>query len=316
MKASPDSLIIKDILEAILGWIAWLLNILFPPRLVVDNVKLEVLHLDKPVRIVQISDIHYDHTPIRIDDELMEQVVQRVNEQSADLVVITGDLVQYQPEPVTVLVERHLSKLRANVGVYSIYGNHDYKTAHGPEMIANALKTANITMLHNETTYPMGRGKGKLQLVGLGDYGRKRVHFKLDKVKGDIVEAERPRVVLSHNPDSAFDLEPYDIDLVLSGHTHGGQICFPNGTPMMPLLDKLLLSLPKMFLLSISYPSKVLKSWTWSRGHHVLRGVQLDKPKAQDRPMNLYINRGLATHPPLRLFCHPEITVIDLIPKV
>eukprot|EP01133_Synstelium_polycarpum_P012383 gene12383-14529_t len=254
----------------------------FPQRLCVETLKLELAHLKEPLKIVQISDIHYDDPPYRVGDLFLQQVIDRVNSLQPDIIVITGDLVQMKPEPIHALLSNHLSKLKAKVGIYAILGNHDYKTTHGPETIMNALKDSNITLLHNQTVYPLGDEPGQLQLIGLGDYGRK----------------------------SARDLERFNIDLVLSGHTHGGQICFPNGTPMLKMIDRLVLTLPKA-LGQIRYPGKkVVKNWDWSRGLH-----KLSEDVRPERPMHLYVNRGLATHPPLRLFCDPEITVIDLIPK-
>ncbi|EFA83357.1 hypothetical protein PPL_04150 [Heterostelium album PN500] len=238
--------ILKDTFKYIFQRVTWILKFLFPQELKIERLQIAIPYLDAPLRLVQISDIHYDHEPIRIDDAFLSKVIEAVNNQNPDLIVITGDLVQFKPEPIDNLISKHLSKLKAKIGIYSILGNHDYKTTHGPETIMTALKNSGIKVLHNETAYPMGKEEGRLQLVGLGDYGRKRVNFRLDMVRDDLAEERRARVVLSHNPDSAFDLEPYPIDLVLSGHTHGG---------------------------------------------------------------------GLATHPPLRLFCDPEITVIDLIPK-
>ncbi|GAM20780.1 hypothetical protein SAMD00019534_039550, partial [Acytostelium subglobosum LB1] len=307
--------IIRNILRYCIFSFAMLLRRLFPAHLALERLDIPVMYLDNPVKLVQISDIHYDEYPIRIHDEFMDKVIKTVNAQDPDIIVITGDLVQFKPEPIHELLKKHLSKLSARHGVYCILGNHDYKTDHGPETIVGALKDSNITMLVNETVYPMGKGQGKLQLVGLGDYSRKRANFRLDCVAADLAMKNTARVVLSHNPDSARELEPYDIDLVLSGHTHGGQICFPNGSPIIPVLDNIFLLLPRALLAGISYPRKVVKNWKWCRGHHILNGAQLEPPKNPQRPMHLYVNRGLATHPPMRLFCDPEITVVDLIPK-
>ncbi|EGG14115.1 hypothetical protein DFA_11879 [Cavenderia fasciculata] len=261
--------------------------------------------------MVQISDIHYDHLPIRIQDAFLDRVIEKVNALKPDIIVITGDFVQREPEPIHQLIDKHLNRLKAKYGIYNILGNHDYKTSHGAELITKAFEKTDMTLLHNQVAYPMGKGKGRIQLVGLGDYSRKRVNFLVDQVKESLEEPNRPRIVLSHNPDSAKDLVEFEIDLQLSGHTHGGQVCFPNGRPILPILDKLMTRiLPKRELVRISYPRKVVKNWEWARGHHILE--QETRP---ERPFNLYVNRGLATHPPLRLFCDPEITLILLSPK-
>jgi uncharacterized protein len=153
--------------------------------------------------------------------------------------------------------------------------------------------------LWNEVVYPLGV---ELALVGLADYWSKQFEPKLvmDRIPGHI-----PRIVLSHNPDSAEDLQPWRVDLQLSGHTHGGQIVIPGVGPVVAKMEALRHSIPKRArpLLPFLSPRchKVVQHWEWSEGLHKV-GNNL-----------LYINRGLGTYMPGRLFCPPEVTVITLV---
>jgi uncharacterized protein len=119
------------------------------------------------------------------------------------------------------------------------------------------------------------------------------------------LDPNTPRIVLSHNPDTAKILEQWRVDLQLSGHTHGGHIVLPGIGPVVYHYKKLLKKAPKKlrrwvpFLLGDC--SKVVRYWEWAQGFHQVANNQL------------YVNRGLGTYRPGRLFCPPEVTVITLI---
>ncbi|KYQ92375.1 hypothetical protein DLAC_06342 [Tieghemostelium lacteum] len=276
------------------------------------------LHRDtQPISLVQISDIHYDHHPIRISDNFMTKVIATVNNLKPDIVVITGDLVQCDPEPIHDLLNKHLSKINSKYGIYCILGNHDYKKEHGSQYIKDVLANSNIKLLVNEVCWPFGRGDGKLQLSGLGDMNKRRNDFNLEPIREDLLDPNTPRLVLSHNPDSHVKFKEFNVDLILSGHTHGGQICLPNGKPIIPILDRFVRLIPKRILTMVSYPRGVVKNWELASGLIKLRDLPSNSSTTSSNPPRssyIYVNRGLATHPPLRLFCDPEITHITLLP--
>ncbi|KAF2073999.1 hypothetical protein CYY_004706 [Polysphondylium violaceum] len=310
----------KGLLKLYTRFIFKALTLLFPQRLEINNI---VLHLnnfqnDKPLTVVQLSDIHYDHTPLRMSDSFMDEIIEKTNKLKPDIIVITGDLVQFSPYPIKELYEKHLIRLKAKNGVYAILGNHDYKTKEGPTVIRDQLLNTNIQLLQNEIVYPLGKGNGMIQLIGLGDYGKKKADFNIEKVRNEIESKKKNqycKLVLSHNPDSIIDLKDsgLDLDLVLSGHSHGGQICLPNGTPLLKFLDPWIAKLPTSILCRLPYPGKVVKHWEYAKGLHTVNSSN------SNYPIKLYINKGLGTHPfgsigPVRLFCHPEITVFTIEP--
>ncbi|EGC33656.1 hypothetical protein DICPUDRAFT_154278 [Dictyostelium purpureum] len=266
----------------------------------------EVCELEEPITIVQLSDIHYDFNPLRINDTFLNKIINITNSYNPDLVLITGDLIDRDPLPITDLYRKHLSHLKSKLGVYSILGNHDYKGGEqAPIIIKNALKNTNVNLMENEIVYP----SDQIQLIGFDSYA-KRDNNKLSNVYNEIKSGKgKVRIALLHNPDHVVQLQEnnLNLDLVLSGHTHGGQICLPTGVPLMPYFEKFLKKMPKP-IRNIKYPGKkTLKNWKFGKGYHTVYGNDKDNSKIQ-----IYINRGLGTHPPIRLFCDPEITLITI----
>jgi len=246
------------------------------------------------VKIVQLSDLHYDG--VHLDDSTLEQAIFLSNAENPDLIVLTGDFITRDPAPITKLA-RYLSQLQSKSGIFACLGNHDLifnKT--GREIIAG-LETANIKTLWNEVAYPFG---SDLAIAGLPDFWSSE--FNPAPVLESIADTV-PRIVLSHNPDSAEVLKQWRVDLQLSGHTHGGQVVIPNYGPVVSLLPKIRKHVPKSLRNRIPYLkdcAKVTKNWQWSQGWH-----QIDKNQ-------LYVNRGMGSYLPGRINCPPEVTVITL----
>ncbi len=245
--------------------------------------------------ITQLSDLHYDG--VRLSTDLLTEAIALSNRYAPDLVVLTGDHITNDPAPAGPLAQ-HLQHLEAKTGVYAILGNHDIYYPHTRSTVTQAFEAVGIPVLWNQVCYPWGKG---LALVGLADYWSRE--FRADVL--DTVPAGTPRLVLSHNPDSAVPLKPYRVDLQLSGHTHGGQIVLPWIGPFPQWYQQLRNRTPKWLRRWVPYMRrdchKVVKHWEWAQGLHRV-GENM-----------LYVNRGLGTYPPGRLWCPPELTVIRLM---
>jgi uncharacterized protein len=250
------------------------------------------------IRLVQLSDLHWDG--LRLSQGLLQQAIAATNAAKPDLIVLTGDYVTEEPEPIDQLAE-HLRGLHSRYGIYAILGNHDLRYPHSQAKITTALTQAGIHVLWDQVAYPLG---DCLALVGLRDYWSCR--FNPTPVMSGL-DPNLPRIVLSHNPDSAKTLQKWRVDLQLSGHTHGGQVVLPGFGPVVTGLKTLRQTLPKRWhrwLRMIGGScDKTVQNWQWAQGLHCV-GENL-----------LYVNRGLGTYLPGRLFCRPEVTVLTLVSK-
>jgi predicted MPP superfamily phosphohydrolase len=206
---------------AVLATIVGYLDARRPPR-VVD---VEVLLPDLPsalegFTIAQISDVHIGPT---IKRDFVRGIVEIVNSLEADLIAITGDLVDGSVQQLGEHVEP-LSGLRARHGTYFVTGNHEYYS--GAAAWVAELQRLGLHVLLNEHRVLTHDG-APLLLAGVTDYGAQ--HFdpahRSDPraALSGAPAALRPRVLLAHQPRTAAAAAEAGFDLQLSGHTHGGQ---------------------------------------------------------------------------------------------
>lgn len=223
--------------------------------------------------IVQLSDLHVG---TYVGDRELGAALDLVQKARADLVVLTGDLLDHDLHyaPTLARFARALES-RTRYGVFAIPGNHDYY-AGAPTVLAR-LREAGTHVLLNEHVR-IGQGDAALVLAGLDDVAGPDFFGPGPRLGRALAGAPDtlPRVILSHNPTTFARVHPY-ADLTLSGHTHGGQITlFVN-------------------------PAELVLRHGLVRGHYVFDESQL------------YVNRGFGTAgPPARIGSPPEITRLVL----
>jgi hypothetical protein len=169
------------------------------------------------ITIAQISDFHFG---VLNNRSRLGKVVSLTNSLDADLVFITGDLVDESVAHMEEMAEP-LRNLKGKMGVYAITGNHDYYA--GVRRATGIMREAGITVLRNE----MKVLPGGLQLLGIDDpTGIRRMGEKGEDFISLIakVDPEKPSILLYHQPIQFERTAQAGIGLQLSGHTHGGQL--------------------------------------------------------------------------------------------
>jgi predicted MPP superfamily phosphohydrolase len=181
------------------------------------------------LRLVQLTDIH--HGPW-LSLHYVREVVKATNDEAPDLVCLTGDYVFDSPVYIEPVIAE-LANLQPRIATLAVLGNHDWW--ENVARVRRGLATANIPLIDNDRRVltPDRRlvlqAKSGLAICGVGDFWE---DCNLDFSKAlDGLPARMPRLLLSHNPDVAEEPELKEagrrVDLMLSGHTHGGQVRLP-----------------------------------------------------------------------------------------
>jgi predicted MPP superfamily phosphohydrolase len=189
-----------------------------------------------------------------------------------DAIFLGGDFVTWNRD-IPHFAERVLSKLRAREGIFAVLGNHDIWA--GPTEIAALLREHGVELLTNRSVI-LARGGDRLPLVGIDEVYRGTPDVRAAFAG---IAPEGPCLAISHHPDITDLLGSHRIDLLVCGHTHGGQIRLP-------------------FFGPIVVPSK--HEGSFAAGFHRLG------------PVLLYVSRGLGAIPPLRILCRPELATFTL----
>ena len=192
------------------------------------------------LRIVHISDLHLG-SYIRLED--LRAVVADINRLKPDLVVFTGDLCDHFEHFGETL--RLLGQTRPRLGLYGCLGNHEY--FHDMDAVLGHFQRSRVKLLRDRAVTIQHDG-ASLLLAGL-DYAWRRRFFGLpvtthahhaDRTLRGLERGGRPLICLAHNPNAFDALAARGADLVLSGHTHGGQVVLwsEDGKPAMPVSRK------------------------------------------------------------------------------
>ena len=244
----------------------------FSPEPEITEIDIWLRRLHPPhegLRVVHLTDIHHSlFTPL----EEVQVAVEMANGLRPDVVALTGDYVTLSPSYIWPAA-RELGKLRARLGVFAVLGNHDFQV--DAEAITRALRAQHIRVLRN-SHYALRARSSTLWIVGVDDHWWQADDLPLAMRH---LPAHDPKILLCHNPLGIWQASRHAIDLVLSGHTHGGQVRVPGFRHL--------------------YRSKLGERFVdgWNR----LNGTQI------------YVSRGIGkVVVPIRVACPAEIAVLRL----
>lgn len=187
----------------------------------------------KEVKIVAVSDVHLG---ISIHKKRLQHYVDLINSEKPDLVLIGGDLIDRSVKTVVKnAMEEELQQIAAPLGVYAIFGNHEYYGEGGKEVM-DFYRKSGITLLRDSSILV----NNDFYIVGRDDATNRRRKSLKDIVSG--LDISKPRILLDHQPLHLADAANNKIDFQFSGHTHEGQI-FPGN-----LIVKKIFELPYGYL--------------------------------------------------------------------
>ena len=220
------------------------------------------------LRVVQLSDIH--HSPFT-GSEQIKRAIETANSLEPDIIALTGDYVSHERE-YAAPVAGMLGRLRARYGVYAVLGNHDHWT--DAALITDLFRLEGIRVLINEGMRFEARGAAFWlagvddTMVGLEDLSLALAGSRQDEMK----------LLLAHNPVILRRAARAGVDLVLSGHTHGGQV-----------------------------------TWRSERSASGRPRRRLLKGLGRQGHTQIYVTRGLGTVVlPIRYGCPPEVSLLEL----
>ena len=247
-----------------------------PNRLVVRHQTIQIAEWPKElsgIRIAVISDIHAGSR--FIDDDKLRLIVRRTNELQPSLILILGDYRTgrgrdtHPPERFALI----LKDLNAPLGVYSVLGNHDWW--FDGKRVREALEANGIRVLDDEST-ELRLPTGSFWLVGLAD-----LWTRPQRIEPTIAQIPQnsPIIAITHNPD-IFPRVPPRVQLLLAGHTHGGQVRFPLIGTVVQASD---------------YGERYVRGHVFEQNHH------------------LFVTTGIGTSiVPVRFSVPPEIVMLTI----
>jgi uncharacterized protein len=233
-------------------------------------------------RVVQLSDLHVGP---KLTTSYLNEAIDRALDEKPDLIALTGDFIHKGFRHVRQAAAS-VARLKAPHGVFAVLGNHDFSVRnalgirrhrHLHSAVADALSGAGARVLRNETV-SLVQGGDTLDLVGVDDLWSRVCDLDAAYSEHD---PKRPRLVLAHNPRTIEHLAGRRCDLMLSGHTHGGQV-----------------NLPKLGRVTLGKKSRRFAAGLY-----------------QHDDTTLYVNKGVGFGWRFRFGVRPEIAVLTLRPK-
>lgn len=242
---------------------------------VINKIKIDPDHSGRYVptlKILQLSDLHLENISIS-----PEQLYEKLRNEQIDLIALTGDFLDRKRTiPKLIPYLEVLNKLNANYGMYAVLGNHDYVLRKNLSILTDTLEKYNCKVMKNTNEMITVHGK-LLNIIGIDDFSTKRSDLSAS-YKGIKLGTN---LVLTHDPNIVLHMKDYYFDYLLSGHFHGGQICYPKAYHLMKM-------------------GKLARM-------NIIKGLHIQDGKP------FYINEGLGqTSVNIRVGSRPEITIHEL----
>jgi uncharacterized protein len=243
-----------------------------PEWLEIDRqpVRLPGIEPGKTIRIAQLSDFHSSDV---VPNALIERSIEVALAQKPDLICLTGDFITHDKKWFPDWYVPVLQRVQAKAPCVAVLGNHDLGWASEPSKKHGLLVSA--IELQNRWTEFTVRGQ-RLRIVGTGDlwsgWCAPELAFQ------DTPQDDVPQIVLTHNPDAKELMPDFRWDLMLAGHTHGGQV-------VMPVLD---------------YSPAPVKDKRYIKGLKPWKDRQI------------YVSAGVGNLDGVRFNCRPQVSVLDL----
>jgi hypothetical protein len=240
----------------------------------VNRYKIPIANLPSSFHGFTLAHLTDLHLGFLVSKSFVEGIVHKTNKLRTDAIVCTGDYVHNKNTIEEIeKVWPILSKLKAKHGVYSVLGNHDHYADFNRSHYWLERSGQNI----RHKCKPIYKGKDRIIIGGSGDYWKDKLEIDNTFSCSDEKDC---RLLLSHNPDSVDTQYDTPLSLVISGHTHGGQVVIPFfGPPVLPVKNK-----------------------TYSSG-------LIATPRTQ-----LFISKGIGwAIYPVRFNCYPEIALLELV---
>ena len=169
-------------------------------------------------KIIHFTDLHYGST---IFEKELKRLVNNINELKPDIVVFTGDLIEKRIElnekDIEIIVNE-LNRIDTNIGKYAVKGNHDYATIYFDAI----MEQTDFKILTNTSELIYYNGSTPIYLVGLDDKSKGKIDYSVINN-----EANYYSILITHEPDVYDDVKDKNINLMLAGHSHNGQVRFP-----------------------------------------------------------------------------------------
>ncbi|MDP4084147.1 MAG: metallophosphoesterase [Bacillota bacterium] len=188
-------------------------------KVVINSIKISASKEKGSLSILHLSDIHLENISIS-----PEELFNTVSHQPVDIIALTGDFLDKKKSiPKLVPYLKKLNELKPRLGIYAVFGNHDYflkeKSFH---LLKQTLEEYGCITLQNEYQSIQYNGM-PLNIIGIDDYHSKRSNIQKSYHQLPVGY----NLVLTHDPNVVLEMKEYSYDYLLSGHFHGGQIHWP-----------------------------------------------------------------------------------------